>query len=85
MEIKTDIVIVGAALNGLAAALALGGAHAVRPLDLVIVDKADPRLFAMPSFLSETNDEAFVVRFLNDFQIFKTIANCSLSSNQQLF
>ena len=45
-----DIVVIGAALNGLAAALALGGRHVRRPLDVVVVDAKDPRGFASASF-----------------------------------
>ena len=41
-----DIIVIGAALNGLAAALALGGRHAKRPLDVTVVDLRDPRGFA---------------------------------------
>src|SRR4029079_10529960 len=32
------------------AAVALGGARALRPLDIVIIDKADPRQFARDTF-----------------------------------
>jgi 2-octaprenyl-6-methoxyphenol hydroxylase len=42
MKQKFDVVIVGAALNGLATALALGGPNAKRPLSVAIVDMADP-------------------------------------------
>ncbi|MFN4140988.1 FAD-dependent monooxygenase [Aestuariivirga sp.] len=45
-----DIVVIGAALNGLAAALALGGRSAKRPLDVVVVDAKDPRGFASNNF-----------------------------------
>jgi 2-octaprenyl-6-methoxyphenol hydroxylase len=47
---KADIVIAGAALNGLAAAVALAGPKALRPLDIVILDQADPTKFARDSF-----------------------------------
>ena len=47
---KADIVIAGAALNGLAAAVALAGPRALRPLDVVVLDQADPRKFARDSF-----------------------------------
>ena len=39
---KYDVVIVGAALNGLAAALALGGPKSNRALSVAVVDIADP-------------------------------------------
>ena len=45
-----DIIVIGAALNGLAAALALGGAHVKRPLDVVVVDVKDPRAFSTNAF-----------------------------------
>lgn len=45
-----DIIIIGAALNGLAAALALGGPRVKRPLDIVVVDAKDPRSFATNAF-----------------------------------
>lgn len=47
---KTDILIAGAALNGLAAAVALAGARALRPLDILVLDQADPTKFARDSF-----------------------------------
>lgn len=47
---KADILIAGAALNGLAAAVALAGPRALRPLDILILDLADPRKFARDSF-----------------------------------
>jgi 2-octaprenyl-6-methoxyphenol hydroxylase len=47
---KADIIVIGAALNGLAAALALGGRQALRPLDVVIIDRADPRRYARQEF-----------------------------------
>ncbi len=50
MTSTPDIIVIGAALNGLAAALALGGRHARRPLDVMIVDAKDPRTFASTSF-----------------------------------
>ena len=43
MTQKYDIVVVGAALNGLAMALALGGKAARRPLSVALVDMRDPR------------------------------------------
>jgi 2-octaprenyl-6-methoxyphenol hydroxylase len=42
MTRKYDVVIVGAALNGLAVALALGGLNAKRGLSVAVVDIADP-------------------------------------------
>ena len=45
-----DIIVIGAALNGLAAALALGGRNVKRPLDVVVVDRKDPESFASNSF-----------------------------------
>ena len=45
-----DVIIIGAALNGLAAALALGGPRVKRPLDIVVVDAKDPRSFATNAF-----------------------------------
>ncbi|MGL6181836.1 MAG: FAD-dependent monooxygenase, partial [Aestuariivirga sp.] len=50
MTRNPDVIIVGAALNGLAAALALGGATARRPLEVVVVDARDPRGFASTAF-----------------------------------
>jgi 2-octaprenyl-6-methoxyphenol hydroxylase len=47
---KADILIAGAALNGLAAAVALAGSRALRPLDILVLDQADPRKFARDSF-----------------------------------
>jgi 2-octaprenyl-6-methoxyphenol hydroxylase len=47
---KADILIAGAALNGLAAAVALAGSRALRPLDVLVFDQADPRKFARDSF-----------------------------------
>lgn len=45
-----DVIIIGAALNGLAAALALGGRTVKRPLDVVVVDLKDPHAFASNAF-----------------------------------
>ena len=50
MTQRHDIIVIGAALNGLAAALALGGTHVKRPLNVVVVDARDPRAFASNSF-----------------------------------
>ena len=47
---KADILVAGAALNGLAAAVALAGPCALRPLDVLVLDQADPRKFARDSF-----------------------------------
>ena len=43
MSIRFDVIVVGAALNGLAAGLALGGHRTRRPLSVAIVDIRDPR------------------------------------------
>lgn len=42
MSKRFDVIVVGAALNGLAAGLALGGHRARRPLSVAIVDIKDP-------------------------------------------
>lgn len=47
---KTDIIIAGAALNGLAAAVALGGAQLRRPLKVAVVDAKDPKDFSSSAF-----------------------------------
>lgn len=47
---RADILIAGAALNGLAAAVALAGPKALRPLDILILDQADPTKFARETF-----------------------------------
>ncbi len=47
---RADILIAGAALNGLAAAVALAGPNALRPLDILVLDQADPRKFVRDSF-----------------------------------
>jgi 2-octaprenyl-6-methoxyphenol hydroxylase len=43
---KYDVLIVGAGLNGLVAALALGGAHCQRPLRVGVIDRVHPSSFA---------------------------------------
>jgi 2-octaprenyl-6-methoxyphenol hydroxylase len=48
---KTDVIVSGAALNGLAAALALSGRQARRPLDTIVIDRRDPR-----DLVSDTQD-----------------------------
>ncbi|MCB1378632.1 MAG: FAD-dependent monooxygenase [Alphaproteobacteria bacterium] len=50
MPQNPDVIVIGAALNGLAAALALGGHRLRRPLDVVVVDAKDPRGFASNAF-----------------------------------
>lgn len=50
MTKPSDIIVIGAALNGLAAALALGGAHVKRPLEVTVVDVKDPRAFSTNAF-----------------------------------
>ncbi len=50
MNSTPDIIVIGAALNGLAAALALGGRRVKRPLNITLVDAKDPRGFASTSF-----------------------------------
>jgi 2-octaprenyl-6-methoxyphenol hydroxylase len=47
---KSDIIIAGAALNGLAAAVALGGAQLRRPLQVTVIDAKDPRSFSSRTF-----------------------------------
>ncbi|MGE3830733.1 MAG: FAD-dependent monooxygenase, partial [Parvibaculaceae bacterium] len=51
MTEKADIIISGAALNGLAIALALGGSKSRRPLDTVLIDRRNPR-----ELVSDTQD-----------------------------
>ena len=50
MSTNPEIIVIGAALNGLAVALALGGRRVKRPLDIMLVDAKDPRGFASSSF-----------------------------------
>ena len=50
MRFTPDVIVIGAALNGLAAALALGGDRTRRPLDVLLVDARDPRGYANASF-----------------------------------
>lgn len=50
MSKKFDVIVVGAALNGLAAALALGGVPVRRPLDVLVVDGKIPEAFASSAF-----------------------------------
>jgi 2-octaprenyl-6-methoxyphenol hydroxylase len=45
-----DVIVIGAALNGLAAALALGGRRVKCPLNVVLVDAKDPKDFATTTF-----------------------------------
>jgi 2-octaprenyl-6-methoxyphenol hydroxylase len=53
--IKVDIAIVGAGLNGLVAAIALGGQTARKPLHIAVIDKSDPRRFATSSYDSRAS------------------------------
>ena len=50
MTENPDVIVIGAALNGLAAALALGGRTARRPLNVMLVDARDPRAFPTSAF-----------------------------------
>ena len=50
MTKKFDVIVVGAALNGLAAALALGGTRIRRPLDVLVLDAKNPEAFATAAF-----------------------------------
>jgi 2-octaprenyl-6-methoxyphenol hydroxylase len=50
MANKTDILIVGGGLNGLAAAVAFAGPAALRPPQVVLADARDPRNFANQQF-----------------------------------
>jgi 2-octaprenyl-6-methoxyphenol hydroxylase len=50
MAIKTDILIAGGGLNGLAAATALAGPNALRPSRVVLADAKDPHDFANQQF-----------------------------------
>ena len=43
MAQRSDVIVIGAALNGLATALALGGRAVRRPLRVTLVDARDPR------------------------------------------
>lgn len=45
-----DVIVVGAALNGLAAAVTLAGNAVRRPLDVLVVDAQDPANFATAGF-----------------------------------
>jgi 2-octaprenyl-6-methoxyphenol hydroxylase len=52
---KFDAVIIGAGLNGLAAALALAGNKTAQPLNVAVVDRYDPARFASSSFDSRAS------------------------------
>ncbi len=47
---RFDVIVVGAALNGLAAAVSLGGRTVRRPLRVALIDAKDPRQFADAAF-----------------------------------
>jgi len=47
---KTEVTIIGAALNGLAAAVALAGPSVRRPLNVTLIDAKDPRAFSQQDF-----------------------------------
>ncbi len=53
--LKYDVAIIGAGLNGLVAALGLGGRNASRPLTVVVIDWADPQRFATSSYDSRAS------------------------------
>lgn len=53
--LKYDVAIIGAGLNGLVAALALGGRNASRPLTVVVIDRADPQRFTSSSYDSRAS------------------------------
>lgn len=50
MNDRFDVLVSGAALNGLAAAVALGGGQLRRPLSVAIIDAKDPRGFSTDVF-----------------------------------
>ena len=50
MSNSPDVIVIGAALNGLAAAVALAGTRVKRPLSVVVVDAKDPRSFSSNAF-----------------------------------
>lgn len=50
MEETCDVLVVGAALNGMATALALGGRRLRRPLRVILADAGDPAAFASRGF-----------------------------------
>lgn len=50
MTERSEIIVLGAALNGLAAALSLGGQQALRPAQVTLIDAKDPRSFANSEF-----------------------------------
>ena len=52
---KVDVVVIGAGLNGLIAALALGGKQALRPLTVTIIDQFDPKRFATANYDSRAS------------------------------
>ena len=52
---KVDVAVVGAGLNGLVAALALGGPQAQRPVSVAVIDRYDPARFASASYDSRAS------------------------------
>jgi 2-octaprenyl-6-methoxyphenol hydroxylase len=50
MPLKFDVIVVGAALNGIAAALAIGGTQIRRPLEVLVLDSKNPETFASTAF-----------------------------------
>jgi 2-octaprenyl-6-methoxyphenol hydroxylase len=72
---KADILIAGAALNGLAAAVALAGPKARTPLDILILDQADPTKFARDTFDGRASAiTASSRRMLEALGVWETIA-----------
>lgn len=73
-----DIIVIGAALNGLAAALALGGNHVRRPLDVVVVDVKDPRSFSSNAFDGRASAITSAARRMFDaLGVWETVAHAA--------